>query len=104
MLQNAANAVAPAESQKVYGHLIILVRDTYDKAEEIDHLLFGIEEPADNYTNKDVHEMDTRNKTRKKLKKVFQEIKVWCLPQPHSEINGESEETSQAREWLVGFV
>lgn len=89
VLQSAAKAVAPAESQEVYGHLIVLVRDTFDKADEIDRMLFGEEEPDADATHEDVDEIDMRNSTRAKLKKVFQEIKVWCLPQPHADINGE---------------
>lgn len=91
MLQNAAKAVAPAESQQVYGHLIVLVRDTFDKADEIYGMLFGTEEPETDATHDDINEVDMRNLTRTKLRKVFQEIKVWCLPQPHSDINGKRE-------------
>lgn len=90
VLQCAANAVAPAESQGVYGRLVVLVRDTYEKSDDVHRLLFDMEEPDESFTNNDVDEMDMRNKTRQKLKKVFQDIKVWCLPQPHSDINGES--------------
>ncbi|CAN0319543.1 unnamed protein product, partial [Ectocarpus sp. 4 AP-2014] len=87
VLESAAKAVAPAESQEVYGHLIVLVRDTFDKADEIDRMLFGTEEPDEDATYEDIEEVETRNRTREKLKKIFQGIKVWCLPQPHSDIN-----------------
>lgn len=100
VLQSAAKAVAPAESQEVYGHLIVLVRDTFDKADEIDRMLFGIEEPDEDSTYEDIEELDMRNVTRAKLKKIFKEIKVWCLPQPHSDINGENETKYHPRHWL----
>lgn len=96
VLQSAANAVTPAESQEVYGHLIVLVRDTFDKADEIYRMLFGEEEPENDATNEDILEVQIRNLTRAKLKNIFKEIKVWCLPQPHADINGENENEALA--------
>ncbi|CAM9442057.1 unnamed protein product [Ectocarpus sp. 12 AP-2014] len=87
VLRTAAKAVAPAESQEAYGHLIILVRDTYDNADEIYCMLFGVEEPDEEATHEDIEELEMRNLTRKKLKNIFKDIKVWCLPQPHADIN-----------------
>lgn len=89
MLENAATAVSLAESEAVYGHLIIVLRDTYDKADDINQMIFGTEELGKNATHKDKQALDQRNSVRTQLKKSFQEIKVWCLPQPHSDINGE---------------
>lgn len=96
VLENAFKAVAPAENREVYGYLIILVRDTYDKSDEVHHLLFGEEVPdeeAPNYHDT-VDEIDRRNLLRGRLTKIFREIKVWCLPQPHADINGESSEVT----------
>lgn len=91
VLEHAARPVAVAESQDVYGHLVILVRDTFDKADAIHRLIFG-EEEADEDANYDDEEgRKRRNSTRKNIKNIFREIKVWCLPQPHSDINGERE-------------
>lgn len=101
MLQSAAKVVAPAESQEVYGHLIVLVRDTYDKADEYNDLLFGVEEAGEDAGYDDVAAMELRNSIRGKLKKIFQGIKVWCLPLPHSDINGERMTNSHARKWLM---
>lgn len=90
VLEHAARPVAVAESQDVYGHLIFLVRDTLDKADAIHRLIFG-EEEADANAIYDDEGRKRRNSTRKSLKNIFREIKGWCLPQPHSDINGERE-------------
>lgn len=99
-MQSAAKAVAPVESQEVYGHLVVVVRDAYDKADEINHLLFGQEKPDEDASYDDVAALEMRNLNREKLKKIFREIKVWCLPQPHSDINGECCTRSHVAEWM----
>lgn len=104
VLQRAANAVARAESQEVYGHLIILVRDTYDKADDINRLVFDVEVPHEDVEHEEVTAMELRNLHREKLNKTFQDVKVWCLPQPHSDINGKSETNSHAIKCLMGRV
>lgn len=69
MLENAAKAVSLAESQSVYGHLIIVVRDTYDKADDINQMLLGAEELDDSAEHDDEVALDHRNSVRRKLKK-----------------------------------
>lgn len=89
VLKNAAKAVVPTESQAIYGHLIILVRDTFYDPHHIMRLIFGMEEPGRDASCDEVQALEQRNLTRRKLEAIFEEIKVWPLSRPHTKTNSE---------------
>lgn len=88
MVKAAEKVVNERKHVAAFGHLVILVRDVADKAEEIKAVVMGNEDTADLEWDAETAAFD-RNRIRKRLKEVFKSIDVHTMPSPHPRIASE---------------
>lgn len=88
MIKAAEKVVNNGEDNATFGHLIILVRDVTEKAEEIKALVMGYEDMSGLKWD-DERAVCDRNRIRKKIQEVFESVHVHTMPSPHPHIASE---------------
>lgn len=96
VMRHVVNEIGHDYRNKVFGHLVVLLRDVNPSEEDKAYnLIFGEESFDWTQTGERPEQIDKRNTARRELKDAFQTIRVWCLPCPHADINGKAQHVSQ---------
>ncbi|CAM9855642.1 unnamed protein product, partial [Ectocarpus fasciculatus] len=72
------------EGEPMFGHLILVMRDVKQRAEEVEALVMDNED--DGLTHEDAEGVTERNLIRKRLRAVFKSVVVHTMHRPHPEI------------------